>query len=118
MQRDAGLGLLAGLPQLQDEIAVSVELGRRPGMPLELLLWLSPDMARRFLGADGAWSDFWCEWSFGEPCFVRFAHDCTVFNRAAFAAVEVRPARGPEPPPPGASWLLSKPRCLQSKATV
>lgn len=106
-------GRLAPLPTVSG-VCISAEHRRSAGRNLELLLWLGPEHAGPYLKA----GEFWTEWHFGAPCWVRFKHELTVFNRAAFAAVEVRPAHGPELPPPGALWLLSAPPSLQPKATA
>lgn len=100
------VGQVAAIAALsQMDITAGVEFSRHPGRSLELFLWLPPEIAARYIKA----GEFWTDWHFGEPCWVRFALDAVVFNRAAFAAVEVRPARDPAQRPQGASWLLSSP---------
>ena len=102
MQREIPIGLLAAHPSLK-YVFVSMEYRRVAGKGAELLLWLDVAISPLYIQA----GQFWCEWFIGEPCWVRFAHDFSAFNLAAFAAVEVLPARGPVQPPPGALWLLS-----------
>ena len=102
MKSEVPIGLLAKSPSLE-HVFVSMEYRRAKGKVFEFLVWLDVALGPRYIQA----GEFWCEWFIGEPCWVRFAHDCTVFNLAAFAAVEVLPVRGPVRPPPGALWLLS-----------
>lgn len=118
MQRDiddvAQRGRLAVVPALAEMgVLASVEYGRPVGRRFELLLWLTPPQCGRIVRA----GEFWAEWHFGEPCWVRFRLDAVVFNRAAFAAVEVRPARDPAQRPQGALWLPSEPLTPLSRAT-
>lgn len=108
------VGRLAMVPPLCElDVSVSVEYRRRKGAVFELLLWIGPGHCARFLEA----GEFWTEWTLGEACWVRFRHEASVFNRAAFAAVEVRPARDPAQRPQGALWLPSAPPRQQSRAT-
>jgi hypothetical protein len=109
------LGRLAAVSALAEAgVSASIEFRRRAGAGFELLLWLDPPRAKPYVDA----VEFWSDWTLGEAaCWVRFRYETSVFNRAAFAAVEVRPAHDPALRPQGA-WLLPLvPPCPPSRAT-
>jgi hypothetical protein len=92
------------------DVHASVEFGRDKGLAFELMLWLGPSSAPRYVQA----GEFWALWKFGELTFmVRFKHLANVFNRAMFEAVEMLPARARAQLPPGALWFPSEPRSPQ-----
>lgn len=111
----AHLGRMAMVLPLCDlDISVSVEYRRAKGAGFELLLWIGPSHGTQYLAA----GEFWTEWTLGEAFWVRFRHEVSVFNRATFAAVEVRPARDPAQRPQGVLWLPSTPPSPPSRATA
>jgi len=107
-------GAIAEVPAIPDgSLAASVEYGLRADGGFELRLWMDFELAPPYVKA----GEFWTEWTIGQPCWVRFVHAFTALGRAAFAAVEVLPARDPTQRPQ-ALWLLaSTPPALPSAAS-
>lgn len=111
-EHEPTVGQLAAPDGAGDWLAFSVSTQGLNGA--ELQAWLAIDFAREFAHAGG----FFMQWGFGGATqWVRFEYRGAMFNRAAFAAVEVLPARDPALLPPGALWLLSEPPNLRSQAT-
>lgn len=95
-------------------LKTSVEYGRDAARAFELLLWLEPPLAARYVKA----GEFFCLWKLDKPVILRFRHVLSVFNRAAFEVAEWLPARDLSRLPQDALWLPSKPPSPPPGATT
>ncbi len=109
MEPAASIAVVAGTEKLG--IGASVEWRRSAKASFELMFWLSPPYAHRYVAA----GSFWTAWTFGgESYVVRFEHRINVLNRALFEAVELLPERALSQLPQDALWLLSEHRTPQT----
>jgi hypothetical protein len=93
---------MTGFPSV-DGLDAWIDAGRQVGLSHELMLGMSPALARGMRAA------FWLEFSAPDGRligWVRFEPLLNVRNQAVFSAVELRSAECPAPPPQDV-WLRS-----------
>lgn len=96
-ERDAVAAQTAALGALGEYARVSFD---DTGVGFMPVIWVEGQTAIRLMQS----GEFWMTLDLGAPLWVRFRLSLVAFNRAAFAAVEVRLALDPEQRPVGVWW--------------